>query len=710
ATELAGGAAICSLVESGELPSVVAAIALELAQNRTDEGGEDAASAALARIRTLLRGRGPTLIVLDDADGALGAAAFIASACAEAGAECTLLVTSRETLSIAGEHVVVVPPLPADAARELFVRLSTGGPWPPEQVEAWTGRVEGNPLAIELSARLAGVVSPEDLLARGDRAVEWLRTGRRDTPLRHGSIAAAVGRSLSRLGDDERAALTGLAMFEGPVALEAFEAIVGPMLEGDAVDALDALLRKSLATPVTGAGVARLALPWVVRACVRSDDRGAAAPSRAEAHERHAAFFLERALALAEKTYGAGALAALASMCSDAPNLLAAFERARSVTPARAARIAVAMADAAILHGAIDLHGPTLSDARDAADASGDDRLRALTRVALGRALLEIGRPTQAASVLAEAIALAETARDAPAAADARRSLAWAELALGRTGEAEALIEGALGAYAEHPNARAQADALAARGLARCLRGARAEGATDLEAAHAIHGVCEDSIRQAKVAEMARLVGLALPDPQAFADPAAEAARLRASAEAHHAAGRLWREAIDLFRLADVESGTQAAPELRDCHLGRALAAATAGGIGTGVIDALAAASRARQRTDAARPPSAWAAGAGCRWLQPPEGSRIDLARHGSLRLVLDALVTRRIDEPGVATPASVLLEHGWPGERVRFESGMLRVYTAIRRLRAMGLERALETRDDGYLLSPDVPFERRSG
>jgi hypothetical protein len=40
----------------------------------------------------------------------------------------------------------------------------------------------------------------------------------------------------------------------------------------------------------------------------------------------------------------------------------------------------------------------------------------------------------------------------------------------------------------------------------------------------------------------------------------------------------------------------------------------------------------------------------------------------------------------------------------------MLRVYTAVRRLRALGLGDALVTRDDGYLLSPDVAFERSGG
>jgi hypothetical protein len=40
----------------------------------------------------------------------------------------------------------------------------------------------------------------------------------------------------------------------------------------------------------------------------------------------------------------------------------------------------------------------------------------------------------------------------------------------------------------------------------------------------------------------------------------------------------------------------------------------------------------------------------------------------------------------------------------------MLRVYTAIRRLRALGLAEAIETRDDGYLLRARVPVTRGEG
>jgi hypothetical protein len=43
------------------------------------------------------------------------------------------------------------------------------------------------------------------------------------------------------------------------------------------------------------------------------------------------------------------------------------------------------------------------------------------------------------------------------------------------------------------------------------------------------------------------------------------------------------------------------------------------------------------------------------------------------------------------------MLAAGWPGERMRAESGAARVYMAVRRLRLLGLERVLRTDEDGY-------------
>jgi hypothetical protein len=49
------------------------------------------------------------------------------------------------------------------------------------------------------------------------------------------------------------------------------------------------------------------------------------------------------------------------------------------------------------------------------------------------------------------------------------------------------------------------------------------------------------------------------------------------------------------------------------------------------------------------------------------------------------------------------LIESGWPGELMLHDSAVARVYTTVNRLRALGLDSVLLTRDDGYLLDPSV-------
>ena len=49
------------------------------------------------------------------------------------------------------------------------------------------------------------------------------------------------------------------------------------------------------------------------------------------------------------------------------------------------------------------------------------------------------------------------------------------------------------------------------------------------------------------------------------------------------------------------------------------------------------------------------------------------------------------------------------PEKYVNYESGVARAYVTVQRLRSLGLKDVLITRDDGYLLDPDVKVERRS-
>ncbi|MBI1946736.1 MAG: hypothetical protein HYS27_13650 [Deltaproteobacteria bacterium] len=89
------------------------------------------------------------------------------------------------------------------------------------------------------------------------------------------------------------------------------------------------------------------------------------------------------------------------------------------------------------------------------------------------------------------------------------------------------------------------------------------------------------------------------------------------------------------------------------------------------------------------------------------DGRRISLARQRSLRLIFLALVDEAERRPGHGLAQPEVLARGWPGEKMRADSGATRVYTSIRRLRRGGLEGVLVTRDDGYLIDPQVAVRR---
>lgn len=80
-------------------------------------------------------------------------------------------------------------------------------------------------------------------------------------------------------------------------------------------------------------------------------------------------------------------------------------------------------------------------------------------------------------------------------------------------------------------------------------------------------------------------------------------------------------------------------------------------------------------------------------------GEPIDFTRRGALRRILRALVDAY--PRSLALGVNDLIAAGWPGEFVETEAGTARVYTAIKSLRRLGLERVLVTRDDGYVIAP---------
>jgi predicted ATPase len=637
-----------------------------------------------------IAGLGPLTLLLDDADAVVADAAALVRACLAASAEVRFLVTSREALGLEGERVRAIGPLDAQAALELFEARAGGtrGAWSEADVATLAAHLDGLPLGIEIAARRSKLVPPGDLLERLEERFRLLKSDRRDVAARHSTLAATIEWSLARLDTDEKLAFAALGAFDGSFAVEAFEAVVGPALAGDALDAAESLLRKSLLMTAAGESSARLTMLRTLRAYARERLQATAAEQRDATELRHATFYVHSAETAAAHAYGPGAEGSLGAIEAELPNLLRAFEREKARRPDLAARIVVAIGDLVVLRNAVDLRSPIFAEARVAADAHGDPGLRARTRVVEAKVILELAGAAGAESLLVSALAIADEAKLHDA-ADVRRSLAWARIALGQADSALVLLDEALAAHRVQKNVRGEADALAARGLTRCLRGELAEGHADLENAYALHVMASDAIRREKVREMANVVGLQLGGDDADEGGTVEEriARLRAAAAAHRASGRLWREAVVRFRLSALENASPDGARTSESEIGHGH------GHGHGHVHG--------------EKEKGWVVGVDARAFTPPGAETIDLARHGSLRKVLDVLVSRRIDEPGIATSAIALLEAGWPGERVKHESGMLRVYSVVRRLRALGLGETLVTRDDGYLLDPNVGFVR---
>jgi len=83
--------------------------------------------------------------------------------------------------------------------------------------------------------------------------------------------------------------------------------------------------------------------------------------------------------------------------------------------------------------------------------------------------------------------------------------------------------------------------------------------------------------------------------------------------------------------------------------------------------------------------------------------THVDLGKRKALRGVLAALA----DAAGEALAWDRLLAAGWPGEKVRAESGVQRVRVAISTLRKLGLDEVLQTVEGGYRLDPERPLTR---
>jgi predicted ATPase/class 3 adenylate cyclase len=189
-----------------------------------------------------------SVLVLDNCEHVLDAAADVAAAVLERCPAVLVVATSREPLDLEGEQVVPVRPLDADTdAVSLFVERaqSTDPEFEADDativaVEEICTRLDGVPLAIELAAARVDTMTPADIAARLDDRFRLLSSGRRRSVDRHQTLRATLEWSHHLLAEDERVLLRRLGVFAGGFTAAAARAVCGDD------DALATLVRKSL--------------------------------------------------------------------------------------------------------------------------------------------------------------------------------------------------------------------------------------------------------------------------------------------------------------------------------------------------------------------------------------------------------------------------------------------------------------------------------
>ena len=239
------------------------------------------------RWRTTWPGR-QLLLVLDNCEHLVDAVAKLADLLLRAAAGLRVLATSREALTIDGEMVLPVPPLPVPeegqpltaaglgvfpAVRLFAERAAQAVPGfalteaNQAEVAGICRRLEGLPLAIELAAAQTRVLSPAQIDARlGDR-LGLLTRGGRTNPARQQTLRASIEWSHELCSPAERLLWARLSVFAGGFELDAAEGICADhrLAAGDMLGLLAALADKSILTAEHRAGVARYRLPELLR-------------------------------------------------------------------------------------------------------------------------------------------------------------------------------------------------------------------------------------------------------------------------------------------------------------------------------------------------------------------------------------------------------------------------------------------------------------
>jgi predicted ATPase len=192
-------------------------------------------------------------------------------------------------------------------------------------------RLDGLPLAIELAAARSRLLPPQALLVRLDDRMSLLNQGARDLPERQRTLRNTLDWSFGLLSPAEQALLSRLGVFPGTFDLEAAEAVggaggsapAGQDRTGQIIHTLGSPVDASLIRDTERAGRRRFSLLEIIREYAR--ERLGEEGQWQEAHDRHAAHFLELAEAARAGLEGPSQVAWLDRLEAEHDNLSAAI-------------------------------------------------------------------------------------------------------------------------------------------------------------------------------------------------------------------------------------------------------------------------------------------------------------------------------------------------------------------------------------------------
>jgi predicted ATPase len=253
------------------------------------------------------------LLVLDNCEHLIEACASLAETLLRRCPDLRILATSRAALGVAGENLFDVPPLslpdprrgssvgslPEYEAVRLFVERA-GAVRPGFSIAKENAlavaqicyRLDGIPLALELAAARAKVLSVVQISQRLDDSFALLTHGGRTAMPHHKTLRAAMDWSYDLLTDREQILLGRLSVFAGGFTLEAVEAVGrGEGVEqAEVVELLASLVDESLVLVMERDGEIRYRLLETVRQYGREKLEESGEAERVL--RRHAGFYL----------------------------------------------------------------------------------------------------------------------------------------------------------------------------------------------------------------------------------------------------------------------------------------------------------------------------------------------------------------------------------------------------------------------------------